>query len=118
MGFRIELDGMALPTGQELLVQLTPFDELSETPGNLTVGAAAVNVTAVSSSLDYYFTFRNVSTSGQIIGLGIADTVTIANAQILLYPGEQIQLQFVSVSYWAIADAAGGVLRRHCLSTS
>lgn len=118
MGFRIELDGLAIPTDQEFLVRITPFDELSETPGNLAVGLAAVNVTAVNNSLDYYFTFRNVSTSGQIIGLGIDNTVTIANAGILLYPGESIQLQFVSVSYWAIADAAAGVLRRHCLSTS
>lgn len=115
----IRVFGVQLPIDAPMLVRPTNLDELSETPGNLTVGAAATNVTAVNSDLNYGFIFRNVSTSGQIIGLGIANTVTIANALILLYPGEQTQLLYpVSISVWAIADAAAGELRRFCLRSS
>lgn len=103
------------------LVRQVPYQERTDTPGNIAVGTTAVHVIDISAIVngtrDYFIVFRNVSELGQTIGIDVSNGVTIANAGILLYPGESIELPFIFTSLWAIASDLSGLLRRFSIRT-
>lgn len=109
----IELHGNAVTIGQVQQVIIAPYEQdTGQTQGPVTVGAAAVqlmlNNTGAPPFLSWAGQFRNTSTAGQRIGLGFANTVTIANAPIILEPGEVYPFAFISHPWWAIGSAASG----------
>lgn len=101
-------------------VRIDPFSTRVDDPGNLTVDAVAVAAAIIGfgSGLTFIVNFRNMSAGGQTIGIDTTNGVTIANAGILLFPGESIQLINVSTPFFAIASAAGGELRRWSARTT
>lgn len=111
----IRIGGQAFSASQTQRVNLSYQQDTTNTPSaGLAVGVTATQVfdaspVGIASAL---VTFRNVSGAGQQIGLGFANTVTIANAGILLNAGDEISFDFLDADLWAIASAASGLLSR------
>lgn len=119
----VQIDGVQSPINAPINVSLEPFgpDPLNNLQQEYTVGLALVKIVDITGEFNngsfqnfgnlHYI--RNVSVLGQTIGLGwnLAATMTVANADKLLYPGEEWVLQNVLASVWAIADAAAGKIR-------
>lgn len=109
----ISIDGLQYPVSQGFLVRIEPYslETLQLVSSPATIGVAPVALTATNSGIDQYAYFRNVSTGGQIIGLGGAALVNLANAECILYPGETSPvMDFHQWNWNAVASAAGASL--------
>lgn len=118
--FRFELDGVQFALNAGLLVRIDPFDTeavLLTNPVTINNGASTALFTP-STGADYYVLFVNESTGGQQIAIGHANTVTLANCDELLNPGDSWEMYFAQLSFFAIASAAGGSLRYSIKGTS
>lgn len=94
-------DASALPTRPQALATVAS--------ASTTVNAAAASV--ANNSNNRKILFRNASTGGQTIALDTVNTVTTANAPILLQPGEMwIEDECAALQWYAIASAAGATL--------
>jgi len=111
-----------LDGAQEAVVQEAPFSIRIDTgggagsPGSLPVGVAPVQF-VTGTAENFFLLLRNISAAGQTIYIDTLATLTPANAGIVLYPGESVELGPMSADFYAIADAAGAELRTFVMST-
>lgn len=117
----VRIGGQAFSAAQSQRVTMGGYRADSvNTAGPIAVGTAAVQVLDVTAAapVSWFTTFKNVSLSGQVIGIGFANTVTIANAGLILLPGESFGPQFMDQALFAIASGASGILNRFSLTTT
>lgn len=118
--FRFELDGVQFAVNAGALVRIDPFDTepvLLTNPVTINNGASTAIFTP-SLTADYYVLFVNESIAGQQIGIGHTNLVTMANCDVLLNPGDSWEMYFAQLSFFAIASAAGALLRHSIKGTS
>lgn len=115
----IQIDGQSLSTGQSQRVLIDPFSSDTVNSGPVLVGLAASQVLTVGASgfSAWSILFENTGTGGQI-GIGFANTVTIANAPALLDPGDVVGIQWSNYGVWAIASLANTALRAFATRTN
>lgn len=118
---RIVIDGQPVTTSLFPTVNPAPYQSTILPPGNppyaqVPVGVAAVTLfvspgNPMGNGLDKGFmvAVRNVSTAGQVIGLGTDLAVTMANAGIILNAGDAFTFENIVFNVRAIASAADGL---------
>lgn len=117
----ISIGGQAFSAAQSQRVSFAGYmADTVNTAGPLAVGTAAVQVldTSAVTPVSWYVIFKNVSLGGQVIALGFAATVTVANSGLILLPGDEWSTQFLDQNIWAIASAANGILNRFALTAT
>lgn len=117
----LRIGGQAFSASQTQRVNLSYQQDTTNTPQvGISIGAAAVQIldSTTVGVVSIIVTFKNVSTAGQLIGIGFANTVTIANAGIILEPGDYFNVEFIDSDLWAIASAAGGALSRFAIQST
>lgn len=121
MGLSVKVYGNAHVTGQSQRVLIAPWlADTVNTVGPQTVGAAAQAALTVGAAgySSWAGRFVNESTSGQNLGLGFDNTVTMVNAGIIIKPGDAFSFGDVGHNIFVIASAAGAVMRRMAVRTN
>lgn len=121
---RIQVDGEAIPVGGLVAtVRVDPYGTTNlysnAKDEQLTIGVVQSTVLDVTGHVNqaglpnqgFWMSVRNVSTGNQQIGLTRDNTSTFAQCGQVLFPSEQFLFENILTNIFAIANAAGALLK-------
>lgn len=117
----VTLDGDPLSTAQGQRVLVSPWTgDLVNTSGPQTIGTSAQLVmdTSAVSFQSWWVRFKNTSTNSARIAIGFTNAITIANAGLILEPGDVEIIENFNTPLFAISSLAGGLLLRFAMRTN